>query len=200
MIFKSILSGKALSGVDNSEEISKENHLQEHAFQEGIGAASNELVSQVMNTNAHDDLVDNLNNSAEANLHAPEKLLSVPEDIVDQHNNMLTEISPGEFVGIDASDAGSKVVFGKKRSFTESTLTEQSLNSVESSRLVRFKRTIESVPDDDDLLSSILGIINFILFCIGMFSTEWFLIDAIAKYRFSWKVISFESEVDTPSF
>lgn len=200
MIFKSILSGKALSGVDNSEEISKENHLQERAFQEGIGAASNELVSQVMNTNAHDDLVDYLNNSAEANLHAPEKLLSVPEDIVDQHNNMLAEISPGEFVGIDASDAGSKVVSGKKRSFTESTLTEQSLNSVESSRLVRFKRTIESVPDDDDLLSSILGIINFILFCIGMFSTEWFLIDAIAKYRFSWKVISFESEVDTPSF
>lgn len=160
------------SEADNSEEISKEIHLQEHALQEGIDAASNEPDSQELNTNAHDGLVDNLNNSAEANLPAPEKLLSVPDDIVDQHSNMLAEISPGEFVGLDASDAGSKVVSGKKRSFTESTLTEQSLNSVESSRLVRFKRTIESVPDDDDLLSSILGIIDFILFCIGMFSSE----------------------------
>lgn len=130
--------------------------MQEHALREGTLAASNEPISHVTNAGAHDAPVDNLNSSAEADLPAPEKLLSVPEDI-NQHNNMFTEMGSGEFVGLDASDAGSKIISGKKRSFTESTWTEQSLNSVESSRLVRFKRTVESVPNDDDLLSSILG-------------------------------------------
>ncbi|KAH6821698.1 sister chromatid cohesion 1 protein 4 [Perilla frutescens var. hirtella] len=111
---ETVMIGQACSGADNSEEVLKENHMQEH-----IDAASNEPDSQVMNVSAHDSLVDNLNNSAEANLHAPEKLLSVPEDLVDQQNKMLAEISPGEFAGLDASDAGSKVISGKKRSFTE---------------------------------------------------------------------------------
>lgn len=162
MTSKVILSGKACSRAGNPEEVSKENHIQEHELQEGIGAASDEPNCQVKNASAHyDSLVDNRYSSAEANLSAPEKLLSVPEDVVDQQN-MFGEISPGELVGLDASDAGSKVISSKKRSFTENTMTEQSLNAVESSRLVRFKRTIESVPDDDDLLSSILGIMGFI--------------------------------------
>ncbi|KAK6144932.1 hypothetical protein DH2020_021752 [Rehmannia glutinosa] len=148
--------GKVCCVTDNSEEILKENHVQEHASQEDIHAASSEPNTQVHNTNSHDRLVENVNNSAEAELPAPEKLLSVPEGFVDLHQNMLVEGSPETFVGLDEGDAGSKIVSGKKRSFTESTLTEQSLNSVESSRLVRFKRTVESVPDDDDLLSSIL--------------------------------------------
>ncbi|XP_057784471.1 sister chromatid cohesion 1 protein 4-like [Salvia miltiorrhiza] len=150
-----VMIDKKCSGADNPEEVLTEKHPQERAFVEGTDAASNKPHSQVMNASAHDGMVDNLNSSAEADLPAPEKLLSVPED-VGQHNNMFSEISPGEFAGLDASDAGSKVLSGKKRSFAESTLTEQSLNSVESSRLVRFNRTIESVPDDDDLLSSIL--------------------------------------------
>ncbi|XP_047938215.1 sister chromatid cohesion 1 protein 4-like isoform X2 [Salvia hispanica] len=150
-----VMIGKGCSGADNPEEVLEEKHMQEHALREGTDAASNEPNSHVTNAGAHDGLVDNLNSSAEADLPAPEKLLSVPEDI-NQHNNMFTEMGSGEFVGLDASDAGSKIISGKKRSFTESAWTEQSLNSVESSRLVRFKRTVESVPDDDDLLSSIL--------------------------------------------
>lgn len=166
------------SEADNPEEVSKENHFQEHTLQEGVDAASDKPSDQVRNATPHDDiLVDNLHGSAEANLSAPEKLLSVPEDVdQDQQNNMFGEISQVDYARLDASDAGSKVISSKKRSFTESTLTEQSLNSVESSRLVRFKRTIESMPDDDDLLSSILGIMVLFYFCIEMFSIEWFLI------------------------
>ncbi|KAL7109564.1 hypothetical protein ACP275_06G182800 [Erythranthe tilingii] len=130
--------------LDNPEEISKENQIQEHTSQEDVHAVSDEPE----NANSH---AENLNNSA-----APEKMLSVPEGPSDLHINMLVENTPGVFTGFDEGDSVSKIVSGKKRSFTESTLTEQSLNSVESSRLVRFKRTVESVPDDDDLLSSIL--------------------------------------------
>lgn len=160
IIMFSVLSGKGCSVTDHSEETSKENHMQGHSLQEETYAPDNQVIS----ARAHDKLNENLNNSSEADLPAPEKLLSVPEDCVDPHNRMLPEASPGVCTGLDEGDAGSKIVSGKKRSFTESTLTEQSLNSVESSRLVRFKRTIESVPDDDDLLSSILGILYISLF------------------------------------
>ncbi|XP_020551224.1 sister chromatid cohesion 1 protein 4 isoform X2 [Sesamum indicum] len=152
-----VMLGKASGLTDKSEETLKENHMLERSSQENIHGAASELDhSQVRNANSRDVLMQNQNNSAEAEQPAPEKLLSVPEGVVDLHRNMLVEGSPGELVGLDEGDAGSKIISGKKRSFTESTLTEQSLNSVESSRLVRFKRTVESVPDDDDLLSSIL--------------------------------------------
>ncbi|PQP96353.1 sister chromatid cohesion 1 protein 4 [Prunus yedoensis var. nudiflora] len=62
-----------------------------------------------------------------------------------------------EIIGGDAGDdTGIKLISGKKRSSTESTMTVQSLNSVESFGEARGKRTAESIPDDDDLLSSIL--------------------------------------------
>ncbi|EYU39747.1 hypothetical protein MIMGU_mgv1a000514mg [Erythranthe guttata] len=139
-----VMLAKAHFSTDNPEEIPKENQIQEHTSQEDVHAVSDE--PENANSNA-----ENLNNSA-----APEKMLSVPEGPSDLHINMLVENTPGVFTGFDEGDSVSKIVSGKKRSFTESTLTEQSLNSVESSRLVRFKRTVESVPDDDDLLSSIL--------------------------------------------
>ncbi|KAL8532996.1 hypothetical protein ACS0TY_009306 [Phlomoides rotata] len=148
---ETVMIGKGGSGTDHFEEMSKENHMQEQSLQ--VICAPD---SQVINAGAHDKLMENLSCSSEADLPAPEKLLSVPEDCVDPHNRMLPEASPGVFTGLDEGDAGRKIVPGKKRSITESTLTEQSLNSVESSRQVRFKRTIDSVPADDDLLSSIL--------------------------------------------
>ncbi|KAL0403395.1 UNVERIFIED_CONTAM: Sister chromatid cohesion 1 protein 4 [Sesamum radiatum] len=152
-----VMLGKACCLTDKSEEMLKKNHMLERSSQENIHGAAGELDdSQVHNANSNDVLMQNQNNSAEAEQPAPEKLLSVPEGVVDLHRNMLVEGSPGDLVGFDEGDAGSKIISSKKRSFTESTLTEQSLNSVESSRLVRFKRTVESVPDDDDLLSSIL--------------------------------------------
>ncbi|PIN20397.1 hypothetical protein CDL12_06919 [Handroanthus impetiginosus] len=154
---ETVMLGKECCMNDNSEELLKENYRQEHTLQDDIHAASIEPDSQVHDANSHDTLTENLNNSAEAELPAPERLLSVPDGLMDVRTNVLVEGSPGEFVGLYDGDAGSKIVSGKKRSFTESTLTEQSLNSVESSRLVRFKRTVESVPDDDDLLSSILA-------------------------------------------
>ena len=56
----------------------------------------------------------------------------------------------------DATD--ENLVSGRKRSFTESTLTVQSFNSIESYGGAQSKGTVESIPDDNDLLSSILGI------------------------------------------
>lgn len=139
------LSGQVHCVNDNSEHNVKENQVQHHASGEDIQVAAGEA----------DGLAH-----ATVELPAPEKLLSVPEGQMDFHSGMMMDVSPGNFEGLDEGDTGSKTAAGRKRTFTESTLTEQSLNSVESSRQVRIKRTTGSVPDDDDLLSSILGILN----------------------------------------
>lgn len=143
------LSGQLHSVSGNSEENVKGNKEQ-HNEGEDILVASFDAHGLV---------------HATTELSAPEKLVSVPDGHMDLHSGMMMEVIPGDFEGLDEGDAGSKTAAGRKRTFTESTLTEQSLNSVESSRQVRIKRTTGSVPDDDDLLSSILGISNF-MFCI----------------------------------
>ncbi|KAK4381689.1 Sister chromatid cohesion 1 protein 4 [Sesamum angolense] len=148
--------GEACCIPVDSEQNLNENQVEEHGAGEDIQVATNEADGQVNNTNSQGTSVGNLKKSAESELPAPEKLLSVPEGHMDLHTDILVEVSPRDFGVLDEGDTGSKTAAGRKRTFTESTLTEQSLNSVESSRQVRVKRTIGSVPDDDDLLSSIL--------------------------------------------
>ncbi|KAL3523246.1 hypothetical protein ACH5RR_016080, partial [Cinchona calisaya] len=136
----------------NSEQNVKDNCTTEPASLEDIRAGSGKLDDR--GNNVHQG--DNNNSSADIDFPAPEKMLSVPEEFGDQPRNLLMEATAGDLAGVDESDAGSRIVSGRKRSYTESTLTEQSLYSVESSRAVRAKKTVEAVPDDDDLLSSIL--------------------------------------------
>ncbi|KAL9402266.1 hypothetical protein Peur_006115 [Populus x canadensis] len=109
------------------------------------------------NTFPSDNQLENLNSSLTSELPTPEKLLSVPQGLLDKPNDLLVESTPVEEIvdGGDRSSAGTNIT-GKKRSFTESSLTVQSLNSVDSFGVSRSKRTVDSIPDDDDLLSSIL--------------------------------------------
>ncbi|XVE90698.1 hypothetical protein DITRI_Ditri20bG0097800 [Diplodiscus trichospermus] len=104
------------------------------------------------------DQLENSNNCAMSDLPAPEKLLSAAEGPLDKPSALLAESTPDKEVlaGNDEIDAGTKLISGKKRSMTESTLTIESINSVESFGRPQSRRTAESVPDDDDLLSSIL--------------------------------------------
>ncbi|XP_068317460.1 sister chromatid cohesion 1 protein 4-like [Pyrus communis] len=116
--------------------------------------------SSLDNATSLDNQLENLDRFATSNLPAPEKLLSVPEGFTSKPSDFLVEPTPEkEVIGGDAGDGdgdGIKLISGKKRSSTESTLTVHSLNSVESFGEARGERTAESIPDDDDLLSSIL--------------------------------------------
>ncbi|KAL4303789.1 hypothetical protein GQ457_10G015460 [Hibiscus cannabinus] len=104
------------------------------------------------------DQLENSNSCAMSDLPAPEKLLSAPAEPLDKPSDLLAESTTDKEVlaGNDEIDAGIKLISGKKRSVTESTLTVESINSVESFGRPQSRRTAESVPDDDDLLSSIL--------------------------------------------
>ncbi|CAA3019601.1 sister chromatid cohesion 1 4-like isoform X1 [Olea europaea subsp. europaea] len=146
-----IIPGEALHGTDDSIKIPNENQVQNIATCVDDNAAFSKPDDQVDNINSEDVQVENYSNSAEAHFPAPEKLLSVPVAQADVSEEMLLEGTPRGLMELDEG-GGRKKNSGKKRSLTESTLAE----TVESSRIVRAKRTAESVPDDDDLLSSIL--------------------------------------------
>ncbi|KAK8559281.1 hypothetical protein V6N13_098858 [Hibiscus sabdariffa] len=104
------------------------------------------------------DQLKNSNSCAMSDLPAPEKLLSALEEPLDKPSDLLAESTPNKEVlaGNDEIDAGTKLISLKKRSVTESTLTVESINSVESFGRPQSQRTAGSVPDDDDFLSSIL--------------------------------------------
>lgn len=127
--------------------------------------ADNKKSDELLYNAISNDQLENLNNSTSLELPEPEKLLSVPEGLLDKPNDLLVDSTPEKeaLAGSDGVNAGNKLISGKKRSYTESTLTVESLNSSESFGVARSKKTSESVPDDDDLLSSILGI-NLVLF------------------------------------
>ncbi|TKY65323.1 Sister chromatid cohesion 1 protein 4 [Spatholobus suberectus] len=118
-----------------------------------LGKTDMQLESQIFS-----DKVESINKSAATDMPEPEKLLSLAYQHDGEATNLLMTSTPdnqGASEGHTGA-AGVKCISGKKRSLTESTLTVQSMDFVESYGGAQSKRTAESVPDDDDLLSSIL--------------------------------------------
>lgn len=127
-----------------------------------IQADCNKHTDQEVDLILRESKIDDVAGSEKVELPAPEKMLSVPEGFADLQDNFMESTPDGARLlsgGVD--DAGININSQKKRSFTESTLTVQSLDSVESLAGGRAKRTKEYIPDDDDLLASILGIEGF---------------------------------------
>ncbi|XP_074292394.1 sister chromatid cohesion 1 protein 4 isoform X2 [Silene latifolia] len=134
---------------------------------EGSDAITSTLDRPLDSDRLRDDYFATQNNSKASDFSAPEKLLSMPSPAVGQPDN-LAECTPGvevvardgdciEAVEGDGDASFETSLSGKKRSYTESTLTMQSLNSAASSNADQSKQSVELVPKDDDLLSSILG-------------------------------------------
>nr|KYP64201.1 Sister chromatid cohesion 1 protein 3 [Cajanus cajan] len=118
-----------------------------------LGKTDMQIESLIFNEN-----VESVNKSAATDMPEPEKLLSLAYPHDGEANDLLMTSTPdihGASEGHTGA-AGVNCISGKKRSFTESTLTVQSMDFFESYGGVQSKRTTESVPDDDDLLSSIL--------------------------------------------
>ncbi|XP_017977177.1 PREDICTED: sister chromatid cohesion 1 protein 4 [Theobroma cacao] len=153
-----VLGSDNLAAVDqNSVDLSRREE-EVRAFGASIEVEGEACQTQMSEPALCDDQLENLNNCAMSDLPAPEMLLSALEGHIDKPSDLLGESTPDKevFAGDDETGAGMKLISGKKRSITESTLTVESLNSVESFGRPRSRRTAESVPDDDDLLSSIL--------------------------------------------
>ncbi|CAL0328070.1 unnamed protein product [Lupinus luteus] len=106
------------------------------------------------------DGVESISKSAASDMPEPEKMLSVAyQNDCETNSHLPMESTPNNQVVSDGHTgaAGVSSISGKKRSFTESTLTVHSVDFVQSYGGTQSKRTRESIPDDDDLLSSILA-------------------------------------------
>lgn len=139
-----------------SEQMSEENLIKEPVPCEDIRKDSDKSTRQADNVIVEDRHMEFVSSSTASTLPAPEKILSMPGGLFDLPRNIFPEATPDYLAEFNEAVAGDKIISGKKRSYTESTLTEQSLNSAESSRMVRSKKAGGFIPDDDDLLSSIL--------------------------------------------
>ncbi|KAG9137024.1 hypothetical protein Leryth_013865 [Lithospermum erythrorhizon] len=124
---------------------------------DGLSHAGGVLTFAVDNGLSVENLMENIYSSGSPGVLDPEKLRSVTVGADNHPGSLVMDYTPGELVRNDEGDAGSNFISGKKRTYTESTLTEQSFYTVVSSDIAHSKRTVESVPDDDDLLSSILA-------------------------------------------
>ncbi|KAK4787821.1 hypothetical protein SAY86_011654 [Trapa natans] len=95
------------------------------------------------------ELLDQFYKEANLDLPAPEKMLSVSDTYANKPNDLLLELTPNK----EDAGEGTKQISGRKHDLTESQVT---VHSLESFGLSRSKQTGVSIPDDDDLLSSIL--------------------------------------------
>ncbi|GLT87951.1 hypothetical protein SLE2022_060000 [Rubroshorea leprosula] len=135
-----------------------QNEVPEHVPGEEILRDGGNSGEQPDNLISCDNQLENSNDRGTFEAPAPEKLLSVPEGLIDEPTNLLVESTPDKEIlgGTAGIDARTRLFSGRKRNYTESTLTVESINSVESFGQTRTKKTADSIPDDDDLLSSIL--------------------------------------------
>lgn len=140
---------------------SEENRISEATLSGEILADGGTQEDQLDKAISNDNQCEDLNSSLTFDLPAPEKLLFAPQRPLDRPHDLLVE-TPDKQVQEegDESGLGTKISV-RKRSLTESSLTVQSVNSVESFSMTKSTRTLDSIPDDDDLLSSILGIMSF---------------------------------------
>ncbi|KAL2606749.1 hypothetical protein GLYMA_09G247600v4 [Glycine max] len=152
---RSFIEGEKCHVTDVSNPaLSYQGTIEPSVFKEtpDSGKTDMQLESQIFS-----DKVESINKSAAADMPEPEKLLSAYQHD-GEANHLLMASTPDNQGATEGHTgaAGVKCISGKKRSYTESTLTVQSMDLIESYGGAQSKRTAESVPDDDDLLSSIL--------------------------------------------
>ncbi|KAJ9176062.1 hypothetical protein P3X46_011412 [Hevea brasiliensis] len=148
------VQGKECHATDDVQ--SEENRMSEPTINGEILADGRKQEEQVDNEITNNSQCEDMNSSMTSDLPAPEKLLFAPQRPLDRPHDLLVE-TPDKEVREEGDESGAQTkMSGKKRSFAEGSQTVQSINSVESFDMTRSKKTVDSVPDDDDLLSSIL--------------------------------------------
>ncbi|XP_042499237.1 sister chromatid cohesion 1 protein 4-like isoform X2 [Macadamia integrifolia] len=117
---------------------------------QGLGKLDEHLDGVIL----EDTQTQTSNLSASSDLPAPETLLSVPAG-ADLRADVTVEPVPDEKNPTKGSGVVSKILSGKSCHLIESTPVLRSGNSAELSG-VSQSRNLDSIPDDNDLLSSIL--------------------------------------------
>ncbi|KAF3455185.1 hypothetical protein FNV43_RR05633 [Rhamnella rubrinervis] len=125
------LGGEDRHTTDVMKPVSEKIQISESALCGETPDDCRKLDEEMENAASCGNPLEKLDRSATLELPAPEKLLAVSEGLTSKPHDMLVESTP-DIEGLEegnVADAGTKII---------------------------LKRTAESIPDDDDLLSSIL--------------------------------------------
>ncbi|KAM0023098.1 putative rad21/Rec8-like protein [Helianthus debilis subsp. tardiflorus] len=117
--------------IDQNHQVRVDNATQREVQVESINNYANDFSTPV---NQREVQVENVNSYAN-DYPAPEKRLSLPHWLSDVPKNIVPEVTPIE----------KDVTSGTKRSFAESSMTDQSLNLNESSGLFNTNMTSQSL-------------------------------------------------------
>lgn len=142
----------------NALNIGLEVHQQlGQALSEHVPAVSkaNELLSGPI---SKDTLLDQLNCASSSEFPEPEKMLLAPAGNVHQANELGQLTSEKGVIESDGSANRLSSLSGKKRCLMDSTSMLRNGTSTRMSGKPRIRRNSDYVPDDDDLLASILGV------------------------------------------
>ncbi|KAJ0969347.1 hypothetical protein J5N97_022224 [Dioscorea zingiberensis] len=107
-------------------------------------------------TNIKDNQLDHLNYSATSEFPEPEKMLLAPICNDNMSNDLGQLTSEKGVTGSEESVGRIKSLIGRKRGLTESILDLQNGSSAKLPGRPRVRRNTENIPEDDDLLASIL--------------------------------------------
>lgn len=113
---------------------------------------------------SNDNQLGALHYSGISEIPAPETLLLAPTEPSDLLNDLLLQSTAGEAVTGEGTLDRFGNLSGKKRRLMESTPVLENGNSSKFSRMLRSRSTMDYIPDDDDVLASILGI-ELLIFC-----------------------------------
>ncbi|RWR83915.1 Rad21/Rec8-like protein [Cinnamomum micranthum f. kanehirae] len=105
---------------------------------------------------SNDNQLGALHYSGIPEIPAPETLLLAPTEPSDLLNDLLMQSTAGEPVTSEGTVDRFGNLSGKKRRLMESTPVLENGNSSKFSRMLRSRSTMDYIPDDDDVLASIL--------------------------------------------
>lgn len=98
-----------------------------------------------------------INSSTSSEFPAPETLLLAPTEVSDLPNELALQSTSGKPVNGGETERFDSLS-GKKRRTMESTPLLENSNFFKFSGVARSRRSMDYIPDDDDVLASILGI------------------------------------------
>ncbi|XP_038984145.1 sister chromatid cohesion 1 protein 4-like isoform X2 [Phoenix dactylifera] len=144
-----------LQGEDFNMANAPNTGLEVHQQSEHVPGVSkpNELSSGPI---SKDTPLDQLNCSSSSEFPEPEKMLLAPAGIVDQANELGQLTSEKGIIESDGSVNRLSSLSGKKRRLMDGTPILRNGTSTRMSGKPRIRRNTDFVPDDDDLLASIL--------------------------------------------
>lgn len=171
-----IFTGENYPSADLADMELELKQMQE-ALPSKIRAEFNKSDECLDGVSSNDNQLGALHHSAISEIPAPETLLMATTEASDLPNDSVLQLTADEPVTSEGTADRFESLSGKKRRLMESTPVFEDGNASKFSRMLRSRSIEDSIPDDDDVLASILGIELFLVLHLQFFAicSLWYI-------------------------